>query len=60
MKMTIKTALDHLYWDQNELIDEKMEQKILWDCPFKGTVSRDFLYPVFSPKQLLLVPLDMS
>ena len=27
---------------------------------FKGTVSRDFLYSVFSPKQLLLVPLDMS
>ena len=25
----------------------------------KGTVSRDFLYSVFSPKQLLLVPLDM-
>ena len=26
----------------------------------KGTVSRDFLYPVFFPKQLLLVPLEMS
>ena len=26
----------------------------------KGTVSRDFLYSVFSPKQLLLVPLEMS
>ena len=27
---------------------------------FKGTVSRDFLYSVFSPKQLLLVSLEMS
>ena len=26
----------------------------------KGTVSRDFLYSVFPPKQLLLVPLEMS
>ena len=26
----------------------------------KETVSRDFLYSVFSPKQLLLIPLDMS
>ena len=26
----------------------------------KGTVSQDFLYWVFSPKQLLLVPLEMS
>ena len=27
---------------------------------FKGTVSRDFLYPVFFTNQLLLVPLEMS
>ena len=27
---------------------------------FKGTVSRDFLYSVFSPKKLLMVPLEMS
>ena len=26
----------------------------------EGTVSQDFLYSVFSPKQLLLVPLEMS
>ena len=25
----------------------------------EGTVSQDFLYSVFSPKQLLLVPLEM-
>jgi len=30
-----KTAHGHLYWDQNELIDEKnWVQKISWDCPF--------------------------
>ena len=28
--------------------------------PFKGTVSRDFLYPVFFTNQLLLVLLEMS
>jgi len=27
---------------------------------FKRTVSRDFLYSGFYPKQLLLVPLEMS
>ena len=28
--------------------------------PFKGTVSRDFLYPVFFINQFILVPLEMS
>ena len=36
-------------------------QKAFYDKrDLKGTVSRDFLYLVFSPKQLLLVPLEMS
>ena len=37
-----------------------LEQHLSQDYPFRGTVSRYFLYSVFSPKQLLLVPLDMS
>jgi hypothetical protein len=32
---------------------------MLWHCPLKGTVSRDFSCPVSSFKQLLLVPLGM-
>ena len=31
-----KTALGHLYWDQNALIDEKRNPKISWHCTFKA------------------------
>ena len=44
------------------LKEEEQKYLLTIPCngPFKGTVSRDFLYSVFSPKQLLLDPLEMS
>ena len=35
-KQKNETAHGHLKWDQNELIDEKWVQKILWDSPFNS------------------------
>jgi len=37
-----------------------LERDYLDHVSFKGTVSRDFLFSVFSPKQLLLFLLEMS
>ena len=34
--------------------------KVRMSSQLKGTVSWDLLYPVFSTKQLLLVPLELS